>query len=263
MDLKLGGKTALVTGSTGGIGLEIARTLAREGADVAICGRRKDRLDTAAASIHADTGRSPRAVLADPSSEEGAEILAREVPRVDVLINNVGIYEAKDFGSITDEDWLSIFEVNVLGGVRLARIYLPKMIAANWGRIVFISSEASLRVPPDMIHYSMTKTAQLAIARGLAETTKGTGVTVNSVMPGPTRSEGVGDFLKSVVSNPDASLPEMEAEFFRVHRTSSLIQRMIEPQEIADLVAFLASPLSGAINGSAVRSEGGLLQTAT
>jgi NAD(P)-dependent dehydrogenase (short-subunit alcohol dehydrogenase family) len=263
MDLKLDGRAALVTGSTGGIGLEIARTLAREGADVTICGRGRDRLDSAAASIQADTGRRPRAVLADPTSAEGAEVLAREVPRVDVLVNNLGIYESKDFGAITDEDWRAIFEVNVLGGVRLARVYLPQMIAANWGRIVFISSESSLRVPPDMIHYSMTKTAQVAIARGLAETTKGTGVTVNTVMPGPTRSEGIGDFLKSVVSRPDASLPEMEAEFFRVHRASSLIQRMIEPQEIADLVAFLASPLSGAINGSAVRAEGGILQTAT
>jgi NAD(P)-dependent dehydrogenase (short-subunit alcohol dehydrogenase family) len=263
MNLNLEGKTALVTGSTGGIGLEIARTLAREGADVVICGRGKDRLESAAASIHADTGRRPRAVHADPAGTEGAEILAREVPDVDVLVNNLGIYEAKDFAAITDEDWRSIFEVNVLSGVRLARIYHPKMIAANWGRIIFISSESALRVPPDMIHYGMTKTAQLAIARGLAETTKGTGVTVNSVMPGPTRSEGVVEFLKSVSSDPNASPQEMEEEFFRVHRTSSLIQRMIEPQEIADLVAFLASPLSGAINGSAVRSEGGLLQSAT
>ena len=150
-----------------------------------------------------------------------------------------------------------------MSGIRLSRHYLPLMMKRGWGRIVFISSESGLNIPVEMIHYGMTKTAQLAIARGLAETTKGTDVTVNTVMPGPTRSEGIGDFLKSVVSKSEASLPEMEAEFFRVHRSSSLIQRMIEPQEIADLVAFLASPLSGAINGSAVRAEGGLLQTAT
>jgi NAD(P)-dependent dehydrogenase (short-subunit alcohol dehydrogenase family) len=263
MDLDLGGKTALVTGSTGGIGLEIARVLAREGADVVICGRSGDRLDRAASSIGKQAGRKPHVVQADPASAEGAAILARDAPDIDILVNNLGIYDAKEFGAIADEEWRAIFETNVLGGVRLARTYLPKMLAKNWGRVIFISSESSLRVPPDMIHYSTTKAAQLTIARGLAEMTKGTRVTVNSVMPGPTRSEGIGDFLKSVTSDPNASPQEMEAEFFRVHRPSSLIQRMIEPLEIANLVAFVASPLSGAINGAAIRSEGGLLQTAT
>jgi NAD(P)-dependent dehydrogenase (short-subunit alcohol dehydrogenase family) len=263
MDLDLRGKTALVTGSTGGIGFEIARVLAREGAEVIICGRSKERLDRAAADIGNDTRNAPRTVLADPASAEGALTLAREAPRVDILVNNLGIYEAKDFGDIADEDWYRLFEANVMGGVRLARHYLPDMLAVDWGRIIFISSEASLLVPPDMIHYAVTKSAQLTIARGLAETTKGTRVTVNSVMPGPTRSEGIFDFLKSVASNPNASQQELEAEFFRVHRASSLIQRLIEPQEIANLVAFLASPLSAAINGAAIRSEGGLLQSAT
>lgn len=263
MDLDLGGKTALVTGSTGGIGLEIARVLAREGADVIICGRSEERLEHAVSEIGKDVGRKPRAVLADPASADGADILAREAPDIDILVNNLGVYDSKEFGAISDEEWRAMFETNVLGGVRLARIYLPNMLARNWGRVIFISSEASLLVPKDMIHYAVTKSAQVTIARGLAETTKGTHVTVNSVMPGPTRSEGVVDFLKSVASDPDASPEEMEAEFFRVHRASSLIQRMIEPREIANLVAFLASPLSAAINGSAVRSEGGLLQSAT
>jgi NAD(P)-dependent dehydrogenase (short-subunit alcohol dehydrogenase family) len=263
MNLELGGKTALVTGSTGGIGFEIARVLAREGADVVICGRSKDRLQRAASAIATETGQEPRAVEADPASAEGALVLVHEVPRVEILVNNLGIYEAKEFGAISDEDWYALFEANVMGGVRLARHYLPDMLAIDWGRIIFISSEASLRVPPDMIHYAVTKSSQLTIARGLAEMTKGTRVTVNSVMPGPTRSEGIFDFLKSVASNPNAPQDELEAEFFHVHRPSSLIQRLIEPQEIANLVAFLASPLSAAINGSAVRSEGGLLQSVT
>ncbi|GLK73636.1 SDR family oxidoreductase [Ancylobacter dichloromethanicus] len=255
MDLQLNGKTALVTGSTAGIGLEIARRLVAEGADVVICGRSQGKLDTAAT----DTGA--RGVLADPATAEGAEALVAAVPEVDILINNLGIYESKTFTDITDADWLRFFEVNVLSGARLARAYFPGMIARNWGRIIFIASESGLLVPPDMVHYGMTKTAQLAIARGLAANTKGTRVTVNSVLPGTTRSEGIVDFLKSVADDPNAPEAEIERVFFAKDRATSLIQRKIEPEEIASLVAYVASPLSAATNGAALRVDGGITPT--
>ena len=257
MDLELHGKTALVTGSTAGIGLEIARRLAAEGASVVICGRSQEKLDDAAADIGGDV----RAVLADSGTAEGAAALIAAVPSADILVNNLGIYEPSEFGAIDDADWFRLFEVNVMSGVRLSRHYLPAMKARNWGRIIFISSEGALMVPPDMIHYCMTKTAQLTIARGLAETTRGTGVTVNTVMPGPTRSAGIVDFLRSGASNPDAPAEEIEREFLEKKRPTSLIQRMIEPQEVAATVAFLASPLAAATNGAAIRVEGGILPT--
>ncbi len=255
MDLQLKGKTALVTGSTAGIGLEIARRLADEGAEVVICGRSQKKLDAAAAEVGA------RGVLADPASAAGAEALVKAVPTVDILVNNLGIYEAKPFGAITDDDWRRFFEVNVLSGARLARAYFPGMIERDWGRIIFIASESGLMAPPDMIHYGMTKTAQLAISRGLAGLTKGTRVTVNSVLPGPTRSEGIVEFLKSVAENPDAPTDEIERAFFVKDRATSLIQRMIEPEEIAAMVAYIASPLSSATNGAALRVDGGLTPT--
>ncbi|MEW6644741.1 MAG: SDR family oxidoreductase [Pseudomonadota bacterium] len=255
MDLQLNGKTALVTGSTAGIGLEIARRLVVEGADVIICGRSQEKLDAAAV----ETGA--RGVLADPATAEGAEALVAAVPEVDILINNLGIYESKSFTDITDEDWRRFFEINVLSGARLARVYFPGMIARNWGRIIFIASESGLLVPPDMVHYGMTKTAQLAIARGLAANTKGTRVTVNSVLPGTTRSEGIVDFLKSVADDPNAPEAEIERAFFAKDRATSLIQRMIEPEEIASLVAYVASPLSAATNGAALRVDGGITPT--
>lgn len=258
MDLKLQGKTALVTGATAGIGFAIAKVLAGEGASVLITGRAQDKLDAAVAAI----GQGDvRGVVADVATQEGAARLIEQVPQVDILVNNLGIFESKAFGDITDEDWLHFFEVNVLSGVRTARAYLPGMLERNWGRIIFVSSESSVLIPPDMIHYATTKTAQLTISRGLAETTKGTGVTVNTVLPGPTRSAGIVDFLKSVSSTPDASPAELEAEFFQKHRTTSLLQRMIEPEEIAHLTAYLASPLSSATNGAALRVEGGLVRT--
>lgn len=265
MDLKLIGKTALVTGSTTGIGLAIAKRLAAEGANVVIVGRSQAKLDEAAKLVTSATSSNVasgiRAVLADAATAEGAAVLHREVPTVDILVNNLGIYESKPFTEITDADWLKLFEVNVLSGARLARQYFPRMLERNWGRIIFIASESGLVVPPDMIHYGMTKTAQLAISRGLAVLTKGTGVTVNSVLPGPTRSEGIVDFLKSVASDPSLPPEEMEAEFFRNERSTSLLQRMIEPEEIADLVAYVASPLSAATNGAALRVEGGITPT--
>jgi NAD(P)-dependent dehydrogenase (short-subunit alcohol dehydrogenase family) len=263
MDLQLNGKTALVTGSTAGIGLEIARTLANEGADVVVCGRSPAKLDAAVADLSVSAPGKVRGVLADPATAQGAEALVAAVPAVDILVNNLGIYEAKPFADITDADWLRFFEVNVLSGARLARAYFSGMLERDWGRIVFIASESAVMIPQEMIHYGMTKTAQLAISRGLAGLTNGTGVTVNTVMPGPTRSEGIVDFLRSMGSDPDASAEALEAEFFARHRPTSLLQRMIEPQEIASLVAYVASPLAAATNGAALRVEGGLVPTIT
>ncbi len=258
MDLKLIGKTALVTGSTAGIGLAIAERLAQEGAETIICGRSQDKLDAAADRI----GRvgKVRPVLADPGTAEGAAALIAAVPHVDILVNNLGIYEAKPFTEITDADWHHLFEINVVSGARLARHYFPRMLAQDWGRIIFIASESALMIPAEMIHYGTTKTAQLAVSRGLAAQTKGTGVTVNAVMPGPTRSEGIVGFVKSVL--PEAKTDE-EAEtlFFEKMRPLSLIARFTEAEEIGAIVAFLASPLASVTNGAAIRAEGGILPT--
>jgi len=261
LDLQLQDKTALVTGSTAGIGLEIARALAVEGASVIVTGRTQDKLDQAVEDIRASGGKHVTGIVADVATPEGAAALVQAVPQVDILVNNLGIYESKPFAEISDADWMFYFDVNVLSGVRLARAYFPGMLERNWGRVIFISSETGLVPAPDMIHYAMTKTAQISIARGLAQLTKGTNVTVNSVLPGPTRSEGIVGFLRSVASNPDAPAEEVEAEFFAKDRPASLIQRMIEPEEIASLVAYVASPLSAATNGAALRVEGGLIPT--
>jgi len=259
MDLKLKGKTALVTGSTAGIGFAIAKRLVEEGVDVVITGRNQQKLDEAAAEL-AQSG-TIRAVLANPATAEGADALIAAVPAVDILVNNLGIYEAKPFAEISDADWHNIFEINVVSGARLSRHYFPKMLEKDWGRVIFIASESGLLPPAEMIHYGMTKTAQLTIARGLAEQTKGTGVTVNSVLPGPTRSEGITDFIRSVVSNPDASEAEREKTFFEELRPLSLIRRLIEADEIGAMVTYLASPLAAVTNGAAIRAEGGIIPT--
>jgi NAD(P)-dependent dehydrogenase (short-subunit alcohol dehydrogenase family) len=259
MDLQLGGKTALVTGSTAGIGLEIARKLAQEGAQVIVTGRSQAKLNQAVQSIRASGAASISGVLADAATAEGAATLRRAVPELDILINKLGIYEIKPFAELSDADWVRYFETNVLSGVRLAREYFPGMLARNWGRIIFISSESALMTPGGMVHYGMTKTAQLAVSRGLAELTRGTRVTVNSVLPGPTRSEGIVDFLRSISSQPEATPEQLEAEFFAKARPTSLIQRMIEPEEVANLVAYVASPLSSSTNGAALRVDGGVV----
>jgi NAD(P)-dependent dehydrogenase (short-subunit alcohol dehydrogenase family) len=261
MDLNIRNKKALVTGSTAGIGLEIARKLAMEGAHVIVSGRDQAKLDRAVDSILSSGAAEVDGVLADVTTPEGAKLLFGKIPAVDILVNNLGIYEGKPFSEISDADWQTYFDVNVMSGVRLTRHYFPQMLANNAGRVIFVSSETGLAVDPNMIHYAMTKTAQLSIARGLAGATKGTAVTVNSVMPGPTRSEGIVDFLKSVSSNPNATAKEAEVEFFAGARSGSLLQRMIEPEEIANMVAFLASPLSSATNGAAIRVEGGLINS--
>ncbi|WP_418610469.1 SDR family NAD(P)-dependent oxidoreductase [Gluconobacter cerinus] len=259
MDLNLKGKTALITGSTSGIGLAIAKRFVAEGVNVVICGRSQSKLDAATAELNAPT--QVRAVQADAGTQAGVAALVEAVPSVDILINNLGIFEPKAFADIGDEEWSHIFEVNIMSGVRLSRHYFPNMIAQNWGRIIFVSSECGVVTPGDTIHYAMTKTAQLAVSRGLAEETKGTGVTVNCVLPGPTKSEGSTAFIKAAVTNKDASEEEREAEFFKTMRPLSLLQRLIHPEEIAAQVALLSSPFGAVTNGAAIRCEGGIVPT--
>jgi NAD(P)-dependent dehydrogenase (short-subunit alcohol dehydrogenase family) len=256
MDLQLKNKTAIVTGGTAGIGLAIVQALTAEGVTVTVPGRSKEKLNKALTGIP-----NVKAIAADVATAEGATSLIRQVPDTDILINNLGVYEVKAFADITDADWLSIFETNVLSGVRLSRHYFPGMLKRNNGRIIFISSESGVMTPAEMIHYGVTKSSQLAISRGLAELTKGTAVTVNTVLPGPTRSEGIVEFLEKISSIPNPTPEQAEKEFFEKHRSSSLLQRLIESSEIANLVTFLASPLSSATNGAALRAEGGILSS--
>jgi len=261
MDLGLRDRSALVSGSTAGIGFAIASGLAAEGAAVVINGRAQPRVDEAIARLRrAHPGATVSGVAADLGSADGAQRLADAVPSVDVLVNNVGIFEAKPFGEITDAEWLGIFEVNVLSGVRLARHYLPQMLERNWGRVLFISSESALQIPVEMIHYGVTKTAQLAVARGLAELAAGTGVTVNSVLPGPTRSEGVVTFVEQLARARGADIKSVEAEFFRTMRPSSLLRRFATPEEVAAMVVYLCSVRASATTGAAVRVDGGVVR---
>jgi NAD(P)-dependent dehydrogenase (short-subunit alcohol dehydrogenase family) len=263
MDLKLNDKVALVTGSTAGIGYAIAKSLATEGVKLYINGRDQTKVDKAVEKLVAETGnKNITGIAADFSKKEQIENLVAKLPEVDILVNNVGIFEPKEFAAITDEDWFKFYEVNVLSGVRLSRAYFDKMISKNWGRIIFISSESALQIPTEMIHYGMTKTAQIAIARGLAELTKNTGVTVNSVLPGPTFSEGVGDFITALAKDQGLTDKEMETEFFNSVRGTSIIKRFITPDEIANLVTYVASPLSAATNGASLRADGGVIKTA-
>lgn len=256
MDLQLKGKTAIVTGGSAGIGLAITKALAAEGVTVTVLGRSKEKLEKALEGIS-----NTKAIVADPGTSEGAEALIQQVPETDILVNNLGIYEPKPFAEITDVDWLKIFEVNVLSGVRLSRHYFPRMLERNWGRVIFISSESGIMTPPEMIHYGVTKSSQLAISRGLAELTKGTAVTVNTILPGPTRSEAIVEFLEKMSTASNPTPEQAEKEFFEKHRQSSLLQRLIESEEIASLTAYIASPLSAATNGAALRAEGGLLRS--
>jgi NAD(P)-dependent dehydrogenase (short-subunit alcohol dehydrogenase family) len=262
MNLGLQGKLAVVSGSTAGIGFAIAAALADEGATVIVNGRTEARVNAALDKIRQRAANaSIRGVPADLGTFRGVEAFLQQVPDADILVNNLGIFEVKSFLDIPDSDWLRFFEVNVLSGVRLSRHYLPGMLKKNWGRIIFISSESAQHIPAEMIHYGMTKTAQVAIARGIAESVAGTGVTVNSILAGPTASEGVGDFVESMAKQQGVTKAEIEKQFFSTVRPSSLLKRFETPEEVAAVVAFIASTQATAINGSAVRAEGGVVQS--
>jgi NAD(P)-dependent dehydrogenase (short-subunit alcohol dehydrogenase family) len=262
MNLELDGKLALVTGSTAGIGYAIAEALAREGARVIVNGRTTKRVEQAIKQIRSAVPQAQLETLAvDLGNAEGVRAAIQQFPEVQILVNSLGIFEPKTFEQIPDEDWFRFFEVNVMSGVRLSRAYLPGMRKRNWGRILFISSESAVQIPAEMIHYGMTKTAQLAISRGLAETTAGTGITVNTVLPGPTASEGVNVFVDDLAKSAKKERAAIEADFFRNIRPSSLLQRFARPDEVAALVTFLCSPLSSATNGSALRADGGVVRS--
>lgn len=260
MDYKLEGKLAFVTGSTKGIGKATAALLHREGAQVVLHGRTKESVEGARKDLP-----TARAVYGDLGNRADVERIVSEVKDigiVDILVNNAGIFEPKPFADIPDEDWFRFYEINVMSGVRFSRAFLPEMLLKSWGRIIFISSESAINIPAEMIHYGMTKTAQLAVSRGLAELTKGTGVTVNAVLPGPTASEGVADFMKSMAASRGQDVKAAEAEFFSTVRPTSLLQRFEEPMEIAQTIVFVASPVSSAINGAVLRADGGVVKSA-
>jgi NAD(P)-dependent dehydrogenase (short-subunit alcohol dehydrogenase family) len=261
VDLKLAGKPALVTGSTAGIGFAIARSLANEGAHVYVNGRTQERVDAAMRAIrsHAATAKVD-GIAAEFSDSAGAEAVIAKLPAVDVLVNNVGIFEPKPFAEIPDADWYRLFEINVMSGVRLARHYLAGMLKRNWGRILFISSESGVQIPAEMVHYGMTKTAQIAVARGIAESVAGTGVTSNSIIAGPTESEGVGGFVEAMARQQNKSKAEIEKEFFEHVRPSSLLKRFATVDEVAAMATYVASELSSATNGAALRVDGGVVR---
>lgn len=256
MNLKLENKTALVTGSTKGIGFAIARLLAAEGANVVVNGRSADSSRAAAQKI----GARARGVAADVSTAAGCTELVRQLPSVDILVNNAGIFEPKPFPEIPDADWERFYQVNVMSGVRLTRAYLPGMLQRNWGRVIFISSESGVQIPEEMIHYGMTKAAELALVNGIAQLTKATGVTVNAVLPGPTASEGVTDFVDKLATGAKQTAAEFEKDFFRNVRPTSLLQRFASVDEVANMVAYLCSPLASATNGAAMRVDGGVVR---
>ncbi|AWI89876.1 oxidoreductase [Methylobacterium sp. DM1] len=260
MEIDLKGRSALVTGSTGGIGYAVARELGRLGAYVAINGRTAERVDAAIVRLRGEVpGGEFIAGIGDVGTEEGAADLVAALPRVDILVNNAGIFEPKPFFEIADAEWRRFFEVNVMSGIRLARAYGPGMVERGWGRIVFIASESGVNIPPEMVHYGMTKTAQLAVSRGLAETVGGSGVTVNSVLPGPTMTEGVVDFLESMGAG-EGDLEARGRAFIAENRPTSLLKRLAQPEEVANMVAYLCTPAASATTGAALRVDGGVLR---
>ena len=258
MDLGLSGRRALVTASTGGIGLRIAAALAREGAEVVVNGRSADRVAAAVERLTADGGAAT-GLVADAGTADGCATIIEQQPDVDILVNNLGIYTPIPIDESTDQQWLELFGINVLSGVRLTRHYIGGMLSRNTGRVVFISSEAALTPAPELPHYSATKTMELSISRNFAELTKGTGVTVNAVLPGSTRTEGVQEFVQNLF--PELPYEQAEARFMAQNRSTSLLARLIDPDEIADVVTFVCSARSGAINGSSLRADGGIVRT--
>jgi NAD(P)-dependent dehydrogenase (short-subunit alcohol dehydrogenase family) len=262
MNISLSGKTALVTGSTNGIGLAIAKGLAAAGAETIVNGRSPDKVERTAADLRrAHPSATVRGVAADVGTAAGCETLAGAVPAVDILINNAGIFEPKPFLDIPDSDWLRHFEVNVMSGVRLSRALLPHMLKQNWGRIIFISSESGLNIPAEMVQYGMTKTAQLAVSRGIAESIPGTGVTVNAVLPGPTLTEGVSGFLETLAKDRGIGVEEMADEVIKTLRPTSLIKRWATPEEVANPVVYLCSEAASATTGAAIRVDGGVVRS--
>ncbi|HVX51046.1 MAG TPA: SDR family oxidoreductase [Chitinophagaceae bacterium] len=262
MDLQLTGKTVFISGSTSGIGHAIAKRFIEEGATVVINGRTEASVEKAISELKTlYPAGSVLGIAADFSKADDVDKLINALPHIDILVNNVGIFEPVAFENIKDEDWFRFFEVNVMSGVRLSRYLFPKMIAQNWGRIIFISSESAIFIPQEMIHYGMTKTAQLAVSRGLAELTKGTGVTVNTIMPGPTKSAGAGDFLANLAKTYNVTAEEAEQGFFKTARPTSLLQRFANVDEVATTVVYYCSPLASATNGAAIRVEGGLVKS--
>jgi NAD(P)-dependent dehydrogenase (short-subunit alcohol dehydrogenase family) len=262
MDLKIKDKKAFISGSTAGIGYAIARRLLMEGAHVIINGRSGESVDKAVEELKISTKNlNVSGIPADFSKVEEVNHLIEKIPDLDILINNAGIFEPKSFVDIPDQDWFTLFEVNVMSGVRLSRHYFPKMMQKNWGRIIFISSESAVFIPDEMIHYGMTKTAQIAISRGLAELTRGTKVTVNTILPGPTKSKGAGIFIEEMSKKENISPSAVERDFFKNMRPTSLLQRFASVEEVADTVAYYVSPLASATNGAAIRVDGGLIKS--
>jgi NAD(P)-dependent dehydrogenase (short-subunit alcohol dehydrogenase family) len=262
MKIDLKNRTAIVTGSTLGIGLAIAKGLAESGATVVVNGRTEKAVDKAVAELKsAVPGAAFRGVAADLGTAEGCTALVEAEPSADILVNNVGIYGPQDFFEIPDEEWTRFFEVNVMSGVRLARAYLPGMVQRDWGRVVFLSSESALNIPADMIHYGFTKTANLSISRGLAKRVAGTGVTVNAVLPGPTLSEGVEAMLKESAEKAGQTIEEAAVAFVKAHRPSSIIRRAATPEEVANMVVYVCSPQASATTGAALRVDGGVVDT--
>jgi NAD(P)-dependent dehydrogenase (short-subunit alcohol dehydrogenase family) len=262
MDLGLNGKRAVISGSTAGIGFATAKLLAAEGAHVVVNGRTQARVDAAVGRIRTEVpSASVEGVAADVSRAEGCEALARSVPDADVLVNNMGIFEPKPFAEIPDADWMRFFEANVMSGVRLSRHYVAGMKSRDWGRIVFVSSESGLQIPVEMIHYGMTKTAQLAVARGLAESLAGTAVTVNSVLPGPTASEGVGSFVSQMAQRRGTDAATVERDFFRTARPSSILQRFTTIEEVAALIVYVCGAQASGTTGASLRVDGGVVRS--
>jgi NAD(P)-dependent dehydrogenase (short-subunit alcohol dehydrogenase family) len=262
MRIDLTGKQAVVSGSSAGIGFAIARGLAEAGATVVVNGRSANTTELAVRRLREILpGARVDGVAADLSAAEGVAGLVSRVAETDILVNNLGIFEPKPFEAITDDDWHRYFDVNVLSGIRLARAYLPGMLRRNWGRIVFISSESGLNIPVDMIHYGMTKTAQLAVSRGLAERVAGTGVTVNAVLPGPTRSEGVGTFFAKLAKEKGVTQKQMESQFIAENRPTSLLRRLATVEEVANMVVYVCSPQASATTGAALRVDGGVVRS--